>query len=101
MTVSLLVEFLATYVECLVVLLTTVTASGQKFRPKVNAVMAMGLTLIPTLVVNQFNQWKVFSYITPLTTIAIVIFVTSKILSNGPLLVRSISCILSMIFRCL
>ncbi len=98
MTVSLLVEFLATYVECLVVLLTTVTASGQKFRPKVNAVMAMGLTLIPTLVVNQFNQWKVFSYITPLTTIAIVIFVTSKILSNGPLLVRSISCILSMIF---
>lgn len=97
MAIPLLVEFLATYVECLLVLIVTITMCGNKFCGKVNAIMIIGCSLITALVVNQFNQWKMFSYITPLTFIAIVIFVTSKIMSNGPLLVRSSSCILSIL----
>lgn len=97
MAIPLLVEFLATYVECLIVLLSTITASGQRYYGKVNAAITIGCSLIPAFVVHQFNQWKVFSYLTPLTSIAIVIFVTSKILSYGPLLIRSSSCILSVL----
>lgn len=95
---SHLIELSATFIECLVLLLTTITASGKRYHGKRAWWLILIMALIPTFLIDLLNQWRAFSYITPLVSVGFLIFISSPILSTGSLLVRSYSCILPLLF---
>lgn len=102
MTLSRIIEFGATYTECLLVLLTTIRISGKKYKRKRNIALTAVFSLLSTAVVDICNQWNSFSYITPIVSMATIVFVGSHFLSTGSVLMRSISCILSyLIIQCI
>ena len=101
MTISRVVELSATFTECILVLLATVAVSEKRLNKNVSVALTILFSLISTVAVDLLNQWRDFSYITPLVAMAIIIM-GSRILSTGSLLIRSISCILSyLIIQCI
>lgn len=102
MLLSQFIELAATFTECLLVLLTTVTVSGTRFNKKTNILLSILFSFFSMLVVAILNQWRAFSYITPLAAMVTIIFISSWVISTGSLLIRSIACILSyLVVQCI
>lgn len=94
---SHIVEVGATFTECVLVLSVITEASGRRFSAWKNLFLLIVFSLYSTALVTILNCFKSFSYITPVISMVFLIFVTSKILSSGSLLIRSSSCILAML----
>ena len=78
-----LIEMGATYIENLIILMAVITISGQKFKGMRYALFLAFFSLISSVIVIGMNEISVFSFLTPILTMAFVIFVTSKIASTG------------------
>lgn len=92
-----LIEMGATYIENLIILMAVITISGQKFKGMRYALFLAFFSLISSVIVIGMNEISVFSFLTPILTIAFVIFVTSKIASTGSLIVRITACMLAFL----
>ena len=95
---SCLFEIGATYVENMIILATVTCSSGKKYQNKQYISLLLLFSAFATFIVDVMNQIKDFSYVTPLLSMVFVIFISSKILSNGSLVIRSISAILAHLF---
>lgn len=97
-----LIEIGATYIENIVILATVTCSSGIKFSKRLHIPLLFLFSALTTVIVDMMNQIQDFSYLTPLLSMAFVVFISSRILSNGSLLIRSISAILSyLIIQCI
>lgn len=97
-----LFEIGATYIENIVILATVTRSSGIKFSKRMHIPLLFLFSALTTIIVDRMNQIQDFSYMTPLFSMAFVVFISSRILSNGSLLIRSISAILSyLIIQCI
>lgn len=92
-----LIEMGATYIENLIILMAVITISGQKFKGMRYALFLAFFSLISSVIVIGMNEISVFSFLTPILTMAFVIFVTSKIASTGSLIVRITACMLAFL----
>lgn len=102
MSLSHLVELVATFTECLLVLITTISVSKKRFNTSLNLLLIIIFSLISMTIVDLLNQWREFSYITPLAAMISIIFIGSWVLSTGSILIRSSSCILAyLIIQCI
>lgn len=98
----LFVEIGATYVENMVILAAVTCSSGKKYPNKFHIPLLALFSLCTTVIVSIMNYLKDFSYLTPLLSMAFVIFISSKVLSIGPLLIRFISTIISyLVIQCI
>lgn len=95
---SWFIEISATYVECTVILAAVAYASGRKYSGKRHIFLLALFSLLTTIIITALNLVLDFSYITPVVSMSFVIFISSKVLGNGSLLVRSVSAILSHLF---
>lgn len=89
------VEMIATCVENLIILLSVTAASGQKRTGWSHILYTLFLSLGSSAIVVAMNSISVFSFLTPLLTMSFVVFIASKITSEGSLVVRLTSCILT------
>lgn len=97
-----LMETGATYIENVVILAAVTRASGVKRAAKVHIPLLFLFSVCTTILVAILNGMQTFSYLTPLLSMAFVIFISSRILSRGSLLTRSIAAILSyLMIQCL
>ena len=92
-----LIEMGATYIENLIILMAVITISGQKFKGMRYALFLAFFSLISSVIVIGMNEISVFSFLTPILTMAFVIFVASKIASTGSLIVRITACMLAFL----
>lgn len=90
-------EWLATLVENAVILCAVLTFSGKKYSGKKNFLLILFFCVFTSIIVSALNQISLFSFLTPIVSMCFVIFVSSRILSNGPLAVRSTYCILAYV----
>lgn len=96
-----LIEIGATYIENIVILATVTRSCGIKLSKRLHILLLFLFSALTTIIVDTMNQIQEFSYLTPLLSMAFVIFISSRILSNGSLLIRSISSILSyLVIQC-
>lgn len=82
-----LVDWLATYAECAVILATVTAACGKKFTGRKNVFFTLALAGGNALLVALLNSITAFSFITPLFSIAYLFSVT-RFLSNGNWILR-------------
>ena len=94
---SRIVELFATFTECVVILSVITASSTRRIPGRKGLFLLIAFSLCSTILVTILNFLDEFSYITPLVSMTFIIFVTSKILSTGSLLTRSITCILSLL----
>ena len=94
---SRIVELFATFTECVVILSVITASSTRRIPGRKGLFLLIAFSLCSTILVTILNFIDEFSYITPLVSMTFIIFVTSKILSTGTLLIRSCSCLLSML----
>lgn len=92
-----LIEMGATYIENLIILMAVITISRQKFKGMRYALFLAFFSLISSVIVIGMNEISVFSFLTPILTMAFVIFVASKIASAGSLVVRITACMLAFL----
>lgn len=90
-----LVEVVATYVENSVILASVICSSGNKYTGKKHLFLLILFSVFTTLIVGVMNRIHAFSYVTPLVSMAFVIFVSSRLMSNGQLVLRSTSAVLA------
>ena len=90
-----LVEWAATFVECLVLLCTVTAASGRRYQKKRHYLAVLLSTACLTILINVLNDVSTFSFLTPVISMCFVIFVLSRITSTGSLLIRSTACIMT------
>lgn len=101
-SVSWLFEFGATFVENTVILATVTCASIRKRQTKHHLLFLFLLSVFTSLLVDAMNRISVFSYVTPIVSMTFVILISSRILSCGTLVIRSLSTILSyLIIQCI
>ncbi len=93
----LTLEVLATLVEDTVILCTVLSAAGRKYTGWKNAMLILALSVSASVIVSFMNEISSFSFVTPILSMAFVIFISSKLLSKGSFLVRSISCVLAYV----
>ena len=90
-----LLEWMSTFVESLVILSIISTTSG----PRINGMNHyLHMTLCAfclTLLTSFMNSLSIFSFFTPIVAMILIIPVLSKILSNGSLLIRSTACVVA------
>lgn len=90
------IEFAATFMECAVILSTTVAAGERKFHIKAHILLVLLFTSIISIYVSLMNNLSAFSFLTPLGTMLLVTFAASKIMSNGTVFLRSTACIMAL-----
>ncbi len=92
-----LLELAATYTENAVALFAVTAAAGRRYRGSKHFLSLFLLAVVNTVFTALMNEWAVFSFLTPLLTIALMAFVLAKITSAGPLLVRATACFLTFL----
>lgn len=60
MSLSHLVELVATFTECLLVLITTISVSKKRFNTSLNLLLIIIFSLISMTIVDLLNQWREF-----------------------------------------
>ena len=90
-----LVEWAATFVECLVLLCTVTAASGRSYQKNRQYLAVLLSTACLTVLINVLNDVSTFSFLTPVISMCFVIFILSRITSTGSLLIRSTACIMT------
>ncbi len=95
-TLCMMIEVAATVVESTVALAAVTTASGKKWKGIKHICILLAVSLPISFAITELNKISVFSYATSIVLVALVIF-TSKLTSTGPILIRSISGILTFV----
>ena len=88
-------EIIATFLESAVALYVVTGSSGEKYVGKKSHLLHIAFSAILTMIISFLNLVSIFSFITPLIAIAFIVFVSSKALSTGPLLIRITACFLA------
>lgn len=94
---SRFVEIAATFTESILILSAITIASGKKFTGWKKNILLIAFSVCSTTLIRFLNALDTFSYITPIISMAFFIFISSKAMSTGTLLTRSITCILSLL----
>ena len=89
-------EMGATFIESTVILATVTRICTKRYR-KNYLLLFFLFSSAASLLIAGMNHLSIFSYVTPVVAMAFVIFVSSKFLSNGSLVLRSLSTILSLL----
>lgn len=87
----------ATFIECILILSAIMTSSGKRYIGWKNNILIVTFSLCSTALICTLNSLYLFSYITPVISMTLIIFISSKIMTKGHLLTRSITCILSLL----
>lgn len=90
-----LIEWAATFVECLVLLCTVTAASGRRYQKSRHYLAMLLSTAFLTVLINVLNSISAFSFLTPVISMCFVIFILSRVTSTGSLLIRSTACIMT------
>ncbi len=90
-----LVEWAATFVESLILLCTITAASGRRYDKSRHCLAILLSTVCLTVLINVLNNISTFSFLTPVISMCVVIFILSRITSTGSLLIRSTICIMT------
>ena len=88
-----IVDWAATYVECLILLLSVLRITGKKWEHHKFFTTSCVTVLVNTLLVAFANSIQAFSFITPLISIGFLLCV-SCFLTKGTLILRVASCIM-------
>ncbi len=87
-------EMGATFIESTVVLSAVTCICTKRYR-KNYLLLFFLFSLAASILIDGLNHISIFSYVTPIIAMAFVIFVSSKILCNASVVLRSLSAILS------
>lgn len=88
-----IVDWAATYIECLILLLSVLRVTGKKWENHKFYIPFYATVLVNTLLVAFANSIQAFSFITPLISIAFLLCV-SGFFTRGTLILRASSCIM-------
>lgn len=88
-------EVIATFIESLIALSVVSVSSEQKYSRRRNLILHLAFSAILTLIITILNFISIFSYITPLIAIAFIVFISSRVLSKGPWMIRMTACFLA------
>ena len=90
-----ILEWVATFVESIVIL-STIAAASEKRQQDLRHYCLLVLSAVSLTVLTGFmNSISAFSFLTPLVAMCFIVLVLSYILSDGTLLVRSTTCIMA------
>ena len=92
-----LVELSASFIESLLVISTITRISGKKHTNPQHILLILAATCVMTTIVTFMNMWESFSYLTIVIAATYSICIT-KLTSNGHLLLRTVSCMLTLFF---
>ena len=92
-----LVELSASFIESLLVISTITRISGKKHTNPQHILLILAATCVMTTIVTFMNMWESFSYLTIVIAATYSICIT-KLTSNGRLLLRTVSCMLTLFF---
>ncbi len=92
-----IIEVSATFTECILILSAIMTSSRKRYTGWKNNILLVTFSACSTTIISVLNSLSLFFYITPVISMAFIIFISSKIMSTGSLLTRSITCILSLL----
>lgn len=93
-TLFQILEIGATSIENIIILSFVTTAAGAKRKGKLHYVLILAFSFCASVLVSGMNLLSLFSFLTPLISMCFVIFISSKITSEGSLTIRAISCVL-------
>lgn len=88
-------DWAATFIECLILLLSVIQITGKKWGNHNFYIPVYAVALVNTLLVAFINSIKTFSFITPLISIAYLLCV-SWFFTKGTLILRAASCIMTL-----
>lgn len=88
-------DWAATFIECLILLLSVIQITGKKWGNHNFYIPVYAVALVNTLLVALINSIKTFSFITPLISIAYLLCV-SWFFTKGTLILRAASCIMTL-----
>lgn len=88
-----LVELTATLIENAVIISSVIVMSAQRYTGKKHFYFILLFSILLSVFVTWLNNKMVFSFFTPICSMITIIFLISKFLSNGTLLLRTMSCI--------
>lgn len=94
---SQIVEVGATLVECILILSAIMVSSRKRYTGWKNYILLIAFSVCSTTIVSILNSFDIFFYITPVISMTFIIFISSRIISTGHVLTRSIACILSLL----
>lgn len=89
------VEMAATFVECVIVLSAITDISGKRWKGKQHFIPLFAFSVCSSLLIIWMNSIAAFSFMTPIISMSFIIFVSSRIMTNGNLLIRCIGCIIT------
>ena len=90
-----ILEWMATFVESIVIL-STIAAASEKRQQNLRYYCLLVLSAVSlTVLIGFMNSISAFSFLTPLVAMCFIVSVLSYILSDGTLLVRSTTCIMA------
>lgn len=92
-----LVELSASFIESLLVISTITRISSKKHTNPQHILLILAATCVMTTIVTFMNMWESFSYLTIVIAATYSICIT-KLTSNGRLLLRTVSCMLTLFF---
>lgn len=92
-----LVELSASFIESLLVISTITRISGKKRTNPQHILLILAAACVMTTIVTFMNMRESFSYLTIVIAAAYSICIT-KLTSNGRLLLRTVSCVLTLFF---
>lgn len=90
------IEVLASFVESVLILSTITAVSGSRFSRRRTFQITFLFAALSTCYLICMNEWSPFSFLTPIGTMLLSIFIEGKILSKGKTVLRSCSCILAL-----
>lgn len=88
-----IVDWVATYIECLVMLASIIRISGKKCERKKYTISLCLVSFGDTFIIAILNSIQSFSFITPIVSIA-YLFCASTFLSTGKPILRASACIM-------
>lgn len=97
MSLYTIVELSASFIESLLVISTITRISGKKHRNPLHIFLILGFSCVMTIIVVCMNIWESFSYLT-IAAAAVYSICITRFTSNGCLLLRTISCMLTLFF---
>ena len=90
-----ILEWVATFVESIIIL-STITAASEKRHNDLRHYCLIALSAASLTVLTGFlNSISTFSFLTPIVAMGFTILILSFILSKESLLIRSMTCIMS------
>lgn len=91
--VANIVEFIATFMECAVILCSTVAAGGKRFSGWKHLSLIFLFATAMAVYVTWMNRISAFSFLTPVGAMVMATFMAT-ILSKGRLLLRGTACVM-------